>query len=123
MLFSRIDHIALDVCNSEKTVQFYQTIFGFQVYFESTTKSGHHIIYMKLGDTILEISQQKETVHRGYHFCIHTTNFEKAISHLTSHNIPVCQPPHPTAPRTPSEKGWMRAVYLGPDGELVEIRG
>ena len=123
MLFSRIDHIALDVSDTKKTVQFYQNIFGFQVYSESTTQNGYHIIYMKLGDTILEISQQKEIVHSGYHFCIHTTNFENAIAHLNSQNIPVYQPPHLTAPRTPSEKDWMRAVYLGPDGELVEIRG
>lgn len=95
MLFSRIDHIALDVSDTEKTLLFYQTMFGFQVYFESTTKNGH-IIYMKLRATILEISQQKEVVHSGYHFCIHTTNFEKAISHLSAHNIPVYQTPHCT---------------------------
>lgn len=29
----------------------------------------------------------------------------------------------PTDPRSPGEEGWKRAVFKGPDGELIEIRG
>ncbi len=31
--------------------------------------------------------------------------------------------PHKTNPRTSKEINWLRAVFLGLDGEQIEIRG
>ena len=52
-----------------------------------------------------------------------TDDFDGAVSQLKQNQVDLFQPPHPTDAREPREKGWRRVVFLGPDGEQIEIRG
>ena len=122
-LFKKIDHLALHVSNIEKSVLFYADHFGFEKYFETTLPSGLQIVYLKLGDTVLELNNEWQANIAGFHFCLQTTDFATAIEKLQRAGLTLVQAPHAIRPRVLSEEGWQRAVFLGPDQEQIEIRG
>lgn len=122
-MFKYIDHIALHVKNRDDVVNFYCKIFGFYVHYESIIPSGDKIIYLKLGDTILEINDKYQGEITGSHFCIRTDSFDSDYQRLIDNGLKICQLVHNTNPRTPEEIGWKRAVFKGLGGEYIEIRG
>jgi lactoylglutathione lyase len=122
-MFTRIDHVALHVRELAVSVNFYETNFGFKKYFEHFVAPGHEIAYLKLGDTVLELSQKPNDSITGFHFCLETGNFDEAVTTLQDRGLEVIQAPHSTPAREPREQGWRRVVFRGPDGELIELRG
>jgi lactoylglutathione lyase len=122
-MFRRIDHVALHVRELAASVSFYETNFGFKKYFQHTVVAGHEIAYLKLGDTVLELSQKADDSIAGFHFCLETGQFDEAVSTLRKRGLVVVQPPHSTPAREPREEGWRRVVFRGPDGEQIELRG
>lgn len=124
MQFSRIDHVALDVSDLERSIEFYSTHFGFRRYFDQTTPFGIKISYMKLGSSVLElVGKKSDKGICGFHFCVITDDFVGAVSRLTGAGIKFVTPPHPATARDAVEVGWRRVVFAGPDGEHIEIRG
>jgi lactoylglutathione lyase len=121
--FHRIDHVALHVKDVETSKRFYERHFGFKTYFRAPTPTGMDIAYLKLGDTVLELTGYGEQPSSGFHFCLETDDFDGAVSTLKKAGVPVDTEPHKTSPREPREATWRRVVFKGPDGELVEIRG
>ena len=85
--------------------------------------NGMQIAYLKLGDTVLELTHRSDGFMKGFHFCLETDHFDTAVAELQNKGIEIAQRPHPTAARETREKGWRRVVFRGPDGELIEIRG
>ena len=122
-MFTRIDHVALHVGDLDRSIEFYETNFGFRTYFRHETPGGVAIVYLRLGDTILELAAVPDGTMRGFHFCLETDDFEGAFDALSGGGVEVIQAPHETAARAPRESGWRRAVVGGPDGEQIEIRG
>lgn len=123
MAFSRIDHVALDVADLQKSVAFYVTHFGFDNYFNTVTPTGLHIAYLKLGSIVLELVGEKATVMGGFHFCLISDSFDAEVARLEAAGLPYVTRPHLTAARETGEEGWRRVVFGGPDGEHIEIRG
>ena len=121
--FHRIDHVALHVKDVDASVRFYEGHFGFKTYFRAPTPTGIDIAYLKLGDTVLELTGHSDPATGGFHFCVETDDFDGAVAGLKTAGVPVAQEPHKTAAREPREASWRRVVFKGPDGELVEIRG
>ena len=121
--FKRIDHTALHVANIEVSKNFYETHFGFETYFEHETPTGIPIAYLRLMDTVLELTGMEDAPIKGFHFCLETDDFEGAVADLKAATVELIQPPHKTAAREPREKNWQRVVFKGPDGELIELRG
>ena len=122
-MFTRIDHVALHVRDLHRSIEFYQANFGFRTYFQHDTPSGVAIAYLRLGDTILELAAVPDGAMNGFHFCLETDDFAGAFDVLSGAGVEVIQEPHETPARTPRETGWRRAVFGGPDGEQIEIRG
>ena len=122
-LFKRIDHTAIHVRDINKSKQFYKKHFGFQIYFEHETPNKIPIAYLRLHDTVLELTGIKDLPVKGFHFCLETVNFDEAIEKLVGDGVQLIQAPHKTAARHQREKNWKRAVFKGPDGEHIEIRG
>jgi lactoylglutathione lyase len=121
--YSRIDHVALSVNDLAKSVAFYEKNFGFETYSRDyVERAGLHIAYLKLGDTVLELTGRGESMS-GFHFCLETDNFDGAVETLKKNGVEVATPPHATKPRVPRENGWRRVVFYGPDREQIEIRG
>ena len=121
--YKRIDHTALHVANIEVSKNFYETHFGFETYFEHETPTGIPIAYLRLMDTVLELTGMEDAPIKGFHFCLETDDFEGAVADLKAATVELIQPPHKTAAREPREKDWQRVVFKGPDGELIELRG
>ena len=122
-IFKRIDHIALHVKDLAASTKFYKYHFGFKDFYEQVTPSGIQISYLKLGDTILELVGRQDPTIGGFHWCMETDDFDGAVAQLKQNQVDLFQPPHPTDARESREKGWRRVVFLGPDGEQIEIRG
>lgn len=123
MEFVRIDHTALHVRDLEKSKTFYESYFGFKTYFEHDTPMGFDIAYLKLGNTILELTGKPDPAVSGFHFCLETDDFDGAVKMLKEAGVAVHTEPHNTQAREPREETWRRVVFKGPDGEQVEIRG
>ncbi len=122
-MFERIDHIAVECSDLDISVAFYGSTFGFEEYFRHDIPTGMTIAYLRLGDTVLELLERKAEAMGGFHFCLKAEDFDAAMAMLAAKGIAVHTAPHPTAARVAREEGWRRAVFLGPDGEQIEIRG
>jgi lactoylglutathione lyase len=122
-MFKRIDHVALHVNDLDRSVGFYEGHFGFRNYFQHAVSGGPRIAYLKLGDTVLELTESAEGSMAGFHFCLETDSFDAAVTQLKAAGIEVARAPHQTAAREPREQGWRRVVFRGPDGEQIELRG
>ena len=123
MLFKRIDHVAIHVADIDHSIDFYTNNFGCDKYFEHTAGPGFRIAYLKMGDTILELVNSPGEKMSGFHFCFETSDLDAAMEQLKASRIKCVTEPYETAARSPSEKGWRRAVFEGPDGEQIELRG
>ncbi len=57
MMFKRIDHVEIVPSDPEKTVDFYVKIFGFRIRSRNEVKMPpmREVIYLELGDTVIEI--------------------------------------------------------------------
>jgi lactoylglutathione lyase len=122
-MFKRIDHVAIHVADLDRSVQFYERHFGFKHYFQHTAGNGLQIAYLKLGDTVLELTHHSDGSMAGFHFCLETDDFAETVEKLQRDGVKLVRAPHDTAAREPRENGWRRVVFAGPDGEQIELRG
>ena len=122
-MFKRIDHVALHVSDLQRSIDFYEKHFGFEKYFQHAATGGLQIAYLKLGDTVLELTHKSDGSMTGFHFCLETEKFDEAVAELQKKGVEMVRAPHDTAAREPVEKGWRRVVFRGPDGEQIELRG
>lgn len=125
-MFKRIDHVAFTVTDREKSIKFYERHFGFKKYAENDVSVPviEKIVYLKLGDTILELIHiPNGSIGQGFHFCLESDNFDEDYTCLKDAGVPIAMQPHPVGEREPKEKGWRRVVFIGPDGEEIEFRG
>ena len=122
-MFKRIDHVAIHVADLDRSVEFYERHFGFKHYFQHAASNGLQIAYLKLGDTVLELTHHTDGAMKGFHFCLETDNFNETVNKLQNDGVKLLRAPHDTAAREPRENGWRRVVFAGPDGEQIELRG
>jgi lactoylglutathione lyase len=122
-LYKRIDHVALHVADLRRSIAFYERHFGFKNYFQAPVPGGIDIAYLKLGDTVLELTHHSDGEMMGFHFCLETDRFDESVSELQRNGVDLIRAPHKTAAREPREEGWRRVVFRGPDGEQIELRG
>jgi lactoylglutathione lyase len=78
-MFKRIDHVALHVSDLRRSVEFYEKHFGFKHYFQHAATGGMQIAYLKLGDTVLELTHKSDGPMTGFHFCLETDNFDLTL--------------------------------------------
>jgi len=79
-MFKRIDHVAIHVSDLNRSVAFYERHFGFKHYFQQTASGGLQIAYLRLGDTVLELTHHSDGAMQGFHFCLETDSFDGAVS-------------------------------------------
>ena len=101
-MYKRIDHVALHVSDISTSKNFYERHFGFETYFEHEARSGLPIAYLRLGDTVLELTGRADPPINGFHFCLESDDFDRAVSELKAAGVEVFQEPHPTSAREAS---------------------
>ena len=122
-MFKRIDHVAVHVSDLGRSVDFYESHFDFKKYFQHAATGGMQIAYLKLGDTVLELTHRADGPMKGFHFCLETDNFDATVADLQTKGVGLVREPHDTVAREDRERGWRRVVFSGPDGEQIELRG
>lgn len=125
-MFKRIDHVAFQIHDREKSIRFYEENFGFEKYYEHDVPvpAIEKIVYLKLGDTVLELIHIPNGPSiEGFHFCLESDQFDEDYLRLKNSGIPIDTEPHPAGAREPGEENWRRVVFIGPDQELIEFRG
>ena len=93
-MFKRIDHVAIHVTDLDRSVAFYEKHFGFEKYFQHAATGGLQIAYLKLGDTVLELTHKTDGAMLGFHFCLETDNFDETVSKLQKDGIQLVRAPH-----------------------------
>jgi len=121
-MFKKIDHVAVHCSDLETSLQFYQEAFEFQ-FISRIERPGGSIAYAQLGGTVLELTQKTGEQYCGYHIAIWADDMDAAIAHLAAKGVTAIQEARPTKAKMPDEGDTRRAVYAGPDGEMIEVRG
>lgn len=123
----KLDHVAIVVGDLDRSAKFYAEHFGFCEYSRTIVPQNpriREIAYLRLGDDILELVHiPGAPLGEGFHFALRVTGFDDEVRRLSAAGVPLLAPPHATAAREPAESGWRRAVFQGPDGEQIELRG
>ncbi|WP_299680644.1 VOC family protein [uncultured Dokdonia sp.] len=122
MKFS-IDHYAINVTDLDRSVTFYQSIFGIKEIYNGTQLD--HIKWFRLGEHqelhIISVEKLDLQIPKGVHLALTTANLSLFINHLNSLGI--------TYYDWPGKKGavsirpdTIEQIYIqDPDGYWIEI--
>jgi len=122
-MFKFIDHVAVHCSDLDRSVAFYCDNFGFEE-FSRHERPGGGIAYLRLGSTVLELTRKQGEPMSGMHFALEAADMDVALAHLAAHGVHQLQPVRPLTARRPGEPDTTRrAVFCGPDGEMIEVRG
>ena len=123
-MYRKIEHVALHVPDVAAASRFYVETFGFAPLCERAGTQGYVIAYLTLGDSMLELTPRPDAEPMsGFHLCLQPDDFDAAIAELERRALPVVVEPRSATPRSPDDPFRRRAVFRGPHGELIEIRG
>jgi lactoylglutathione lyase len=126
LMFTRLDHVAYAVKDPEKSAEFYKKHFGFKKIYEEDIPVPYfqEAVYLKLNDIILELFRFKSDLPDVlFHFCLYSDDFDRDFARLKGEGIPIDLEPHLIETNDSKIINLKRAVLVGPDGELIEIRG
>jgi glyoxylase I family protein len=124
-MFKRVDHVEIVPRNAEKTIDFYVDILGFRIKSRNEVKIApmREVIYLELGDTILEIISANdpkpksealwEVGYRG--IALEVEDMAKAVDYLRDKGIAIAMEPVDLGD---SFRGEIR----DPDGLIIELR-
>ncbi len=119
-MFKYIDHVAVHCSDLKRSAAFYTEVMGFEPWV------GHddRIQYFKCGDTLLELTLKTPPQEMsGMHFCVQAEDIDRAVATLKDKGVEFVLDPRPATGRVPGEENLRRAVFKGPDGEMIEMRG
>ncbi len=115
-----IDHVAVHCSDLKRSAAFYTEVMGFEPWV------GHddRIQYFKCGNSLLELTMKTPPQKMsGTHFCVQAEDIDRAVETLKQKGVEFVLEPRPATGRVPGEENLRRAVFKGPDGELIEVRG
>ena len=119
-MFKYIDHVAVHCSDLKRSAKFYTEVMEFEPWV------GHddRIQYFKCGDTLLELTLKAPPQEMsGMHFCVQAIDIDQAVATLKQKGVDFVLDPRPATGRVAGEENLRRAVFTGPDGEMIEIRG
>jgi lactoylglutathione lyase len=118
-----IEHVSIRCREIEASIEYYQKMFGAQVMLRRNLPSSKQIVYLQIGDTMLELMDfgpGKESVdpreHYGVtHIGIKTDDFDSAYRDLKAKGADFLGEPFEPAP-------GIRLVFLRePNGAIIEL--
>lgn len=125
-MFTRIDHVEIVPSDFDRSYRFYTEVLGFHEWDRTEVDMPplRKVVYVKLGDTMLElldVETARATAYQpfqtGYHtMALEVVDMEKALAYLADKGYPCVWGPNP------SNKDSIRAEIRDPDGLPVELR-
>lgn len=123
-MFKRMDHVALHVADVEAAKRFYCDILDFRVVDEHIGTSGRAITYVSLADHLIELTTRPGgEPMSGFHLCLEPEDFATAYEALKGRGLEVVVEARPATPRQGEAGPQQRAIFEGPHGEKIEIKG
>ena len=124
-MFKRVDHVEIVPSDTEKSIDFYVSILGFKIKSrnEVTMPPMRAVIYLELGDTVLEIisadspePKSEASWQVGYRgIALEVNDMKEAVDYLMGKGI--------TMAREPLDLGdSYRGEIRDPDGLIIELR-
>ena len=126
MPLTRIDHVALHVDDVASAVAFYTSVLGFETVHDAAPGTeGKPIAYVRLpGGSLIELTTRPGgEPMSGFHLGLECDDLAATTERLRAYGLEVLTEPKATTPRGEHQKGWKRAVFRGPHGETLEIKG
>jgi catechol 2,3-dioxygenase-like lactoylglutathione lyase family enzyme len=125
MKLTGIDHVALHVDDVKSAADFYVEILGFERVHDSPGTEGKPIAYVRLpGGSMIELTTRPGgEPMSGFHLGLDCDDLAGMTEALRRRGLVVVTEPKPTTPRGAHQRGWKRAVFRGPHGETIEIKG
>ncbi|HSH68460.1 MAG TPA: VOC family protein, partial [Deferrisomatales bacterium] len=125
MIFKRVDHVEIVPSNAEKTIDFYVNILGFSIRSRNEVNMPpmREVIYIELGDTVIEIIAADDPKPRsedlwevGYRgIALEVEDMARAVDYLRGKGIGIA--------REPVDLGnSFRGEIRDPDGLIIELR-
>lgn len=124
-MFKRVDHVEIVPGNAEKTIDFYVDVLGFRIRSRKEMKIPpmKEIVYIELGDTVLEIISVDEPKPKsnnpwevGYSgIALEVDNMATAVNYLKDKGIAMAQEPIDLG-------NSFRGEIRDPDGLIIELR-
>ncbi|PRX09237.1 UNVERIFIED_ORG: lactoylglutathione lyase [Martelella mediterranea] len=124
MVFTGIAHVAIRCTDIEKSLEFYQTVFGFPEMFRLNQDDGRvWLVYLKVTDTVyLELFPEGEgnpvpgpNATGLNHFCVETGDIDAAAKRFADMNVPLAKPV--VTGRDGNRQCWVD----DPDGNRIEV--
>jgi glyoxylase I family protein len=125
LMFKRVDHLEIVPSNAEETIDFYVSILGFKIKNRNEVKMPpmREVIYLELGDTIIEIISADDPKPKsealwtvGYRaIALEVEDMAKAVAYLRDKGIGIAIEPVDLGD---SFRGEIR----DPDGLTIELR-
>ncbi|KKO19853.1 MAG: lactoylglutathione lyase [Candidatus Brocadia fulgida] len=124
-MFKRVDHVEIVPGNAEKTIDFYVNVLGFKMKNRKEMKIPpmREIIYIELGDTVVEIISVDEPKPKpenlwevGYRgIALEVDDMTVAVDYLKGKGIAIAKEPIDLG-------NSFRGEIRDPDGLLIELR-
>ena len=118
-----IEHVSIRCRNMEESIGYYQRLFGAQVRLRRNLPNSEQIVYLQIGDTMLELMDFGPAAdpvdpreHYGvYHIGIKTDDFDAAYRDLKAKGADFLGEPFEPTP-------GIRLVFLRePNGAVIEL--
>lgn len=118
-----IDHYAINVNDLERSVDFYQKIFGLQEIADGTEQP--HIRWFRLGSTqelhIIEVDSLDKRIPKGVHLALAVRDFDRFRESIINYNLDYYDWPG-TKNEISTRPDKVRQLYIqDPDGYWVEV--
>ncbi len=118
-----IDHYAINVTSLEKSVSFYQDIFGL-IEIKNGTELDH-IRWFRLGTSeelhIIQVDSLDKKLPKGVHLALRTKDFEGFRKSLLKKNIPYSDWPGKENKVSIRPDGVKQLYLQDPDGYWIEV--
>jgi catechol 2,3-dioxygenase-like lactoylglutathione lyase family enzyme len=120
----KLDHIALEVSDTDRAIDFYTDKLGFELVSRDVNQEEQEeFCFLKSDGTSLELISdlkksytEKQKIQRPYcpHVCFETDNMEKTLEELRAKNIEIIRGPLEIA----GEETWV--YFADPDNNVLE---
>ncbi len=123
-----LSHVGIKTLDSEKSVDFYKNILGFQHYYKFVSKEGFRLDFLRLGSCVVELINNHKTTENDMdtegtvaHIALEVLNMESLIDELKKKGIDTWQTETTGGSIDIFPTGVKNMFFKGPSGEMIEF--